>query len=237
MNLVCPMSLKRWWRSCRPPPVAVVMVAVMVVAVMVLPMVLAILPAAAVALVMMVAPTAARRRRRSPRQRSGAGLRTRRECRSVWSCFSPPASWGRGPVGRVARRGSNCQWSEEFQELASRIDLKRTCSTVQSIQWVYDNAGTAPAAIKPEEVPSHGSLRMLAWVQRSDADYGEFIRNIWSKTIPSKTEIERGGRFHDDGRELFSMLDDFEESLKQQAAAEAAEQAEGEAAQSGPGGE
>ena len=99
---------------------------------------------------------------------------------------------------------------------------------------MFDNAGTAPAAIKPDEVPSHGSLRMLAWVQRSDADYGEFIRNIWSKTIPSKTEIERGGRFFDDGRELDdSIWEEFEADMKAQAEAEKAER---EAESSGPGG-
>ena len=75
---------------------------------------------------------------------------------------------------------------------------------------------------------------MLAWVPRSATDYGELIRNIWSKMIPSKTEIERGGWFHDDGRKLFDMLDEFEASLKAQ---EAVEKAASEADESGPGGE
>ena len=41
---------------------------------------------------------------------------------------------------------------------------------------------------------------------------------IWSKMIPSNTEIERGSRFHDDGRELDSIMDEFEKSLKREAA-------------------
>ena len=64
------------------------------------------------------------------------------------------------------------------------------------------------------------------WVSESDASYGEFLKNIWSKTIPSKTEIERAGRFSDDGREQLALLDEFERSMKAEAAEKAARETE-----------
>ena len=119
-----------------------------------------------------------------------------------------------------ARSASEAEW----QKLVDSIDLSKTCSTIQSVQWVFDYAGVEPSQIDPACVPSKGSLRMLKWVQASDSNYNEFIKSIWSKTIPSKTEIERAGRFSDDGRTQIALLDEFEMSIRLYQEREAAEQ-------------
>ncbi len=149
--------------------------------------------------------------------------------------LQPAGELGAGAGVRAGPRGAI---EEAWQRLAEGVDPKRTCSTFQSILWIFDNAGKSPTEIEPDEVPSLGTLMHLKLVQRSDADYGEFLKNIWSKTIPSKTEVDRGGRFFDDGRTELKLLDEFEAELKAQAEAEKAErEAANEAAQSGPGGD
>jgi hypothetical protein len=131
-----------------------------------------------------------------------------------------------------ARSASEAEWDK----LVGKIDLSKTCSTLQSVTWVFDNAGVEPSRIDPTSVPSKGSLRMLKWVQTSDSNYNEFIRSIWSKTIPSKTEIERAGRFSDDGRTQIALLDEFEMSIRLYQEREAAEQGRAEESD-GAGGE
>ena len=107
-----------------------------------------------------------------------------------------------------ARSGHAAAWGN----LVEKMDLSKTCSTIHSVQWVYEQAILSPSQIDPASVPSKGALRMLMWVQASDSNYNEFIKSIWSKTIPSKTEIERAGRFSDDGRTQIALLDEFEGS-------------------------
>jgi hypothetical protein len=120
------------------------------------------------------------------------------------------AAAGGGVLAGLLSTGCAGKMSAEWQKLADQVDPKTDCSTVQSIQFAFDYAGLPPAEILPDEVPSLGALRLLKWASESESNYGEFIKSIWSKTIPNKAEIERGGRFTDDGREQFALLDEFE---------------------------
>lgn len=105
-------------------------------------------------------------------------------------------------------------WPPEWAELASKVDAGRTTGAVATVQWVFDYAGVDVKTIDPDSVVSMGALKMLRWVQTSEANYTEFIKSIWSRTIPAKSQLDAESRYADDGRKQFALLDQFEQSLE-----------------------
>jgi hypothetical protein len=95
--------------------------------------------------------------------------------------------------------------------LIKQIDPDKSCGAVQSVQWIYDNAGTSPDEIDPDKVPSRGALTHLKHVQ--SGGYADFIAMCWNKTIPNKNQLDYESRFNDDGRKQFGLLDAFMKSL------------------------
>ncbi len=103
--------------------------------------------------------------------------------------------------------------------LIKQVDPDKSCGAVQSVQWIYDNAGTSPDEIDPDNVPSRGALVHLKHVQ--SGGYADFIAVCWNKTIPNKNQLDYESRFNDDGRKQFSLLDAFMESLAEQGSSDA----------------
>lgn len=120
------------------------------------------------------------------------------------------------------QRRANSRW-RAWLRLMHTIDLTRKANPMQVVQWVFDNAGVNPKKIDPTQVPSLGALRYLQHVQASEANYAEFLRGPWSKTIPDRRQIDWENKLVDDGRKQFALIDAFEASFEreeQQAEAE-----------------
>lgn len=100
-----------------------------------------------------------------------------------------------------------------WDNLRNGVDKSRKGSEVDIIQWCFQHAGTPVSDIEPSSVPNQGAVRLLQWMKSSPGNYGEFIRNIWSKTIPDRKTLEWQSKFTDDGRQQFSLLDELEKSI------------------------
>jgi hypothetical protein len=102
---------------------------------------------------------------------------------------------------------------KSWEKLFRRVPASRKAGAVDVVSWVFDNAGTPPHMLKHAEVPNRGAIRYLKYVQADDVNYSEFVRTTWSKTIPSRNQIDWETRYNDDGRRSFGLLDAFDMSL------------------------
>jgi len=109
--------------------------------------------------------------------------------------------------------------SHTIKELIDAIGSERQAGEREVAQWVFNNAITPFESLDPLDVPSLGALQLLRWVQTSTTNYTEFIRSIWSKMLPNKSQLDLENRFNDDGRKQFQLLEEFERSLNEGSAA------------------
>ena len=84
---------------------------------------------------------------------------------------------------------------------------KKPAGAAPVAQWVFDNIDVPANMIDRDTIPSTGAVGLLNWVRADEKNKGEFYKTIWSKTLPSKTEIDATSRFNDDGREVMSVID------------------------------
>lgn len=82
------------------------------------------------------------------------------------------------------------------------------------VQWVFNSIDLDD--LKPEDAPSAGAWSLLMRLRRYPDLLKEFYRTIWSKMLPTRSEIERTERFEDDGREQLDIIDKLERSRAEQ---------------------
>lgn len=113
----------------------------------------------------------------------------------------------------AAEVGRNANENEQFDALVASVDETKKSSTIERLEWIYENAATPWSLIRVEGVPSRGALKMLRWVKANDTNYEKFVTGLWSKTIPAKSQLDQEGRFADDGRKSLKLMEEFEASL------------------------
>jgi len=113
---------------------------------------------------------------------------------------------GSAPPGANGTRenGNFAVW----QELASKVGVRKKSSARADIEWVFNHAGADPRNINPADVPSAGAVGLLRYVQGGSANYRDFLQH-WGKLIPQRAAIEAEARFSDDGRKQLKLLDEF----------------------------
>jgi hypothetical protein len=108
---------------------------------------------------------------------------------------------------------AKADWHSEWDLLWQRVDPKRVAPEAEVVRWVFNNAGTKPNLIQPEDVPSLGALKYLQHVQASYVNYSDFVKTNWSKMLPDKKALEYESNRADDGRRQLKALDDLIDSL------------------------
>ncbi len=93
----------------------------------------------------------------------------------------------------------------------------KNADPVSVVRWVASNL--AVSDVRPCDAISSEAWRMREWVLSSRANEGEFWRQIYSKIMPSRSEIDDSAARHDDGGDLLELHDRL---LKLQSEAEAA---------------
>lgn len=76
-------------------------------------------------------------------------------------------------------------------------DASGSCSTARSVEWCADHI--TDKSVQASDAPSPCAWGLLKWARVSPASRGEFYRNIWSKTLPSRQELDNAARYQDDG--------------------------------------
>ena len=99
------------------------------------------------------------------------------------------------------------------REFLNGLDDTRSGNSRDVVEWVFENAYQEWEDIDAKSAPNGGAIGLLAWVKISGNNYGEFVRALWTKLLPTKGHSESGPRFADDGRKTFRLLEEFEASF------------------------
>lgn len=83
-----------------------------------------------------------------------------------------------------------------------------TVSHLNSVRWVFDNIRNGQA--KRASCPSPGAWGLLKWAKDNQ---DEFYKAVWSKTLPSRQQIEASEKGSDDGRAVLAALDRAEQAI------------------------
>lgn len=85
-------------------------------------------------------------------------------------------------------------------------DAKNAVSDpVAEITWIFGNL--AIRGIEPKDAPSVGAYMYLMWAQEGPANKADFLKTTYSKIVPSKSQIDKGGGNNDDGRETTKLIE------------------------------
>lgn len=99
-----------------------------------------------------------------------------------------------------------------ISKLAKSVPADRKASETEVARWVFENQPVAWDDLDPNGIPCRGAIGLLAYA-KGGANYGSFIQQVWSKILPSKQQLLRGGGFNDDGRENLALIEQFDREL------------------------
>jgi hypothetical protein len=87
------------------------------------------------------------------------------------------------------------------------------CSEREAAQFVFEHAASEPADIDEAAVPSRGAVALLKWVHASPANASNFYTSMWTKLMPTKSQLDAEARYSDDGNRSIQLLDRLEQML------------------------
>ncbi len=91
----------------------------------------------------------------------------------------------------------------------------KSCSPSESVRWVACRLGTKP---KLSDAPSAGTWNLFVWASASAMNRADFVRSLWSKLLPTQSELVNEARFSDDGHEIIEMIEGLLAKHKEDAA-------------------
>lgn len=89
----------------------------------------------------------------------------------------------------------------------------RTCPSIETIMWVASQLRKKSPDLA--SVPSETALALLEWTRSSPVCRAEFWKNLWSRTLPTRGEIEQGGRYADDGSKQIELAERIKARLEE----------------------
>lgn len=87
------------------------------------------------------------------------------------------------------------------------------CSEREACQFVFEYAACQPADIPAEVVPSRGAVGLLKWAQSSPSNASAFYATMWTKLMPTKSQLDAEARYSDDGVRSLELLSRLEQML------------------------
>lgn len=86
----------------------------------------------------------------------------------------------------------------------SMASMDRKAAPRDEAEWVIRHHGVPIRRIDPDKVPSSGAVTMLRWSR--EVGLSEFMKTIYAKLMPSRSELEQESRFKQSGRVLAETL-------------------------------
>jgi len=86
----------------------------------------------------------------------------------------------------------------------SQFRGKKRGNSREIVEWIFDHIDVVD--VTPDMAPSPGAWSLLMRLRTSAELLREFYRTVWTKLLPSRTQIESEERFRDDGREIFELI-------------------------------
>lgn len=118
---------------------------------------------------------------------------------------------GEGMNAQAAWRQAQAEFAEDGESTELPPDVYdaalvgKSCSLPHAVQWVADNLERK--SVKVEAAPSATAWGLLCWAQSSPVCKAEFWKSIWSKMLPSKSELENQARYSDDGSKQIELAE------------------------------
>lgn len=78
-------------------------------------------------------------------------------------------------------------------------------STPECVAWVAKHMMVKDA--KPEQAPSSEAWSMLCWARRNNQNEAQFWGQIYTKLLPSRSQLDAEQRYKDDGRKVLSIIE------------------------------
>jgi len=107
-------------------------------------------------------------------------------------------------VSVVEQAAENAAKKRRKQLIDKHIwDGKPKASERVIVQFVFDHMDVD---VKPEDAPSAGAWGLLMAVRNDPTLKMDFYKTIWPRLLPSRSQIETGDKFTDDGRETLEII-------------------------------
>ena len=78
-------------------------------------------------------------------------------------------------------------------------------STPECVSWVAKHMMVKD--VQPAQAPSSEAWSMLCWARRNNQNEAQFWGQIYTKLLPSKSQLDAEQRFKDDGRKVLSIIE------------------------------
>jgi hypothetical protein len=95
---------------------------------------------------------------------------------------------------------------EEFE-----LSDNRSIDPMADMAWVYHNLEIKNPDRKT--APSTGAWSLLKFVKASEENKKDFFMKMYTKVIPTKSQQEGAGKFDDDSRTIFTLLDRLQQEV------------------------
>lgn len=127
-----------------------------------------------------------------------------------------------GLDSQAAYRQARSEHDEQGGRIESPPDLDlddgaadgRVCASIESIEWVAGQLRKKQPDL--DSCPSETSLALFQWATSSSVARAEFWKSLWSRTLPTRGEIENQARYRDDGSTLIELAMRIQARLRQE---------------------
>ena len=78
-------------------------------------------------------------------------------------------------------------------------------STPECVAWVAKHIMVKD--VEPQQAPSSEAWSMLCWARRNNQNEAQFWGQIYTKLLPSRSQLDAEQRYKDDGRKVLSIIE------------------------------
>lgn len=80
-------------------------------------------------------------------------------------------------------------------------------STPECVSWVAKHMMVKD--VSPKDAPSSEAWSMLCWAKRNNQNEAQFWGQIYTKLLPSRSQLEAEDRYKDDGRKVLDIIENL----------------------------
>ena len=110
--------------------------------------------------------------------------------------------------------GRDVESKEDLPSLEGEVDAgvfrETGASTPECVAWVAKHMMLK--GVKPEQAPSSEAWSMLCWARRNNQNEAQFWGQIYTKLLPSRSQLDQEQRYKDDGRKVLSVIEGLRKS-------------------------
>lgn len=104
------------------------------------------------------------------------------------------------PIGEKSESGAPLEGVVE-----SSVFQTGSASTPECVAWVAKHMMLKD--VRPEQAPSSEAWSMLCWARRNNQNEAQFWGQIYTKLLPSRSQLDAEQRYKDDGRKVLDLIE------------------------------